>query len=59
MPIMCSVLQAVEPVLAVLAGATVLGPLVALHVLRGAWRRCHGASNHHGRGWQPRPEPPR
>jgi len=38
MPILCSFLHVVEPALAVLAGAVVLSPLIALHVLRGALR---------------------
>jgi hypothetical protein len=41
MPILCSFLHVVEPALAVLAGAAILGPLIALHalhVLRGALR---------------------
>ncbi len=36
MPILCSVLRVAEPALAILAGAAILGPLIALRLLRGA-----------------------
>ncbi len=34
MPALCSVLHVVEPALAILAGALVVGPLIALRLLR-------------------------
>jgi hypothetical protein len=44
MPILCSFLHVVEPALAILAGAVILGPLIALHVLRGALRWWGGGA---------------
>ncbi len=37
-PILCSVLHVAEPALAILAGAAILGPLIALRLLRGTLR---------------------